>query len=173
MHVRIAADAVANIAREASASSDGRETGGILLGFDASDLGELLVMEAGGPGPNAERRVDYFRRDLAHARALADDAYRRMTARWVGEWHTHPHGQLAPSRVDLRTYRGFLADGALHFSVFFAVIVGTGPEGWSTPRATAWVIERRRVLGALILPTAARASLVFEEAAGDRAVDVG
>ena len=65
---------LATIAREASASTDGRETGGILLGFDASELGELLVMEAGGPGPKAERRADYFRRDLNHAREVADDA---------------------------------------------------------------------------------------------------
>lgn len=163
MHVRIAAEAAASIAHEAAASSDGRETGGILLGFDASDLGELLVMEAGGPGPNAERRTDFFRRDLAHARQLAEDAHRRMTARWVGEWHTHPRGRLAPSRLDLKTYRGFLGSPQLHFPVFFAVIVGPGSVGWQTPRATAWLIERRRVLGALLLPSASPASLAFED----------
>jgi integrative and conjugative element protein (TIGR02256 family) len=172
MHVRITREAVETIAREAATSNDGRETGGILLGFDAGELGELLVMEAGGPGPTAERRADYFRRDLAHARQLAEDAYRRTTARWVGEWHTHPHGRLSPSRLDLKTYRGFLGNPTLHFPVFFAVIVGRGSAGWQAPRATAWLIERRRVLGAVLLPTAAPASLAFEDPSSEEVADV-
>ena len=49
--VRLTRDAVATIAVEAEASTDGLETGGILLGFDADPLREALVMEAGGPGP--------------------------------------------------------------------------------------------------------------------------
>jgi integrative and conjugative element protein (TIGR02256 family) len=160
--VRVTAAATETIAREAAASADGRETGGILLGFDASDLGELLVLEAGDAGPKAERRPDFFRRDLEHARRLADEAYRRTTARWVGEWHTHPRGRLKPSRVDLRTYRGFLADDELHFPLFLSLIVGPAEDGWARPRATAWLIEPRRLLPALLLPTAAPLTLVLE-----------
>lgn len=160
--VRLASEAAAMMAQEAAASSDGRETGGILLGFDASDLGELFVMEAGGPGPEAERRADFFRRDLEHARRLADEAFRSTTARWVGEWHTHPRGQLVPSRVDLRTYRGFLRNPELFFPVFLAVILGPGDDGWRKPRAAAWLIEPRRLLPALLLPTAAPITVVFE-----------
>jgi integrative and conjugative element protein (TIGR02256 family) len=165
--VRLARDAAMTIAREAAASADGRETGGILLGFDASEFGELLVLDAGDPGPAAERRPDFFQRDTNHARRLAEEAYRRTTARWVGEWHTHPRGRLAPSRVDLRTYRSFLRDEDLHFPVFLAVIVGPGEEGWTRPRATAWLIEPRRVLPALLLPTAASLTLLIESDADD------
>ena len=160
--VRLTREAVATIAVEAEASKDELETGGILLGFDADALGEALVMEAGGPGPRAERRRDFFRRDLEHAQALADDAFTRTTARWVGEWHTHPHGQLAPSRKDLRTYRSFLRDPELAFESFVAVIVGPGTEGWQKPRAAAWLIETRRVLPALLLPSAERLEIVME-----------
>jgi integrative and conjugative element protein (TIGR02256 family) len=161
--VRLARDAVATIALEAAASSDGCETGGILLGFDADELGDMLVMEAGGPGPGAERRPDFFRRDLAHAQRLADEAYTRTTARWLGEWHTHPHGVLSPSRTDLRTYRGFLRDPDLHFETFLAVIIGPDDGRWEKPRAAAWLIERRRILSAFLLPSAAELVVVIEQ----------
>lgn len=163
--VRLSGEAVATIAAEAEASADGLETGGVLLGFDADALGEALVMEAGGPGPRAERRRDFFRRDVEHAQALADSAFARTTARWIGEWHTHPHGQLAPSRKDLRTYRGFLRDPELAFDSFVAVIVGPGEEGWQKPRVAAWLIETRRILPALLLPSIERLEIVMETVA--------
>jgi integrative and conjugative element protein (TIGR02256 family) len=169
--IRLAADALATIAREAAVSADGCETGGILLGFDAGEFGEMLVMEAGDPGPTAERRPDFFRRDLGHSQRLADDAFARTTARWVGEWHTHPHGALAPSRKDLRTYRGFLRDPELHFQTFLAVIVGPKNNGWENPRAAAWLIERRRILAALLLPNAEPLEIVIEEPPADTEAD--
>ncbi len=154
---------MATIVREAPASSDGRETGGILLGFDADLAMEALVMEAGDPGPRAERRPDFFRRDLEHAQQLADQAFARTTSRWIGEWHTHPHGHLAPSRKDLRTYRGFLRDTELGFDSFVAVIVGPGAHGWTKPRAAAWLIEPRAILPALLLPHVERLEIVLED----------
>jgi integrative and conjugative element protein (TIGR02256 family) len=166
--VRLTKEALATIAAGAAASEDGRETGGILLGFDADELGGLLVMEAGGPGPGAERRPDFFRRDLEHAQRLADEAYTRTTARWIGEWHTHPHGVLAPSRKDLRTYRGFLRDPELRFQTFLAVIVGPHDSEWDRPRAAAWLIQPRRVLPALLLPTASQLEVVLERPASER-----
>lgn len=166
--VRLAPEAVATIALEAATSSDGCETGGILLGFEADELGDMLVMAAGSPGPGAERRPDFFRRDLEHAQRLADDAYARTTARWIGEWHTHPHGVLAPSRKDLRTYRGFLRDPELHFESFLAVIVGPDDGRWEKPRAAAWLVESRRILPALLMPSAARLEVVIEQPPEER-----
>jgi integrative and conjugative element protein (TIGR02256 family) len=151
--LRVAPLAVATITREAAISADGKETGGILLGFEQGELGEALATEAGGPGPKAERRRDFFRRDLDHAQELAADAYRRTTARWIGEWHTHPRGALLPSAVDLRTYRGFLRDRDLDFQVFLALIVGPGEEGWRKPQAAAWLIEPRRILPGVFRPS--------------------
>jgi integrative and conjugative element protein (TIGR02256 family) len=161
--VRLSARALAAIATHATVSADGRETGGILLGFDESELGEMLVMEAGDPGPNAERRPDFFNRDLAHAQRLADEAHATTSSDWIGEWHTHPGGALAPSRTDLRTYRSFLRDSELGFSVFLALIVGPGDEGWTKPRARAWLIEQRRFLPALLLPSAEPVHLTIEQ----------
>lgn len=152
--VHVTTRALAAIAEHAVASADGLETGGILLGYDANEFGAPLVMEAGGPGPNAQRRRDFFQRDLNHAQTLADEAFARSCSRWIGEWHTHPHGTLAPSRKDLRTYRGFLRDPELAFDSLLALIVGASERGWQHPQATAWLIEPRRILPALLLPRA-------------------
>jgi integrative and conjugative element protein (TIGR02256 family) len=160
--VRLSARALASIAAHAVVSADGCETGGILLGYDESELGEMFVLEAGDPGPNAERRPDFFKRDLAHAQRLADEAFASTSSRWIGEWHTHPGGALAPSRTDLRTYRSFLRDRELGFSVFLALIVGPDQEGWERPRARAWLIEQRRFLQALLLPSAEPMDLTIE-----------
>jgi integrative and conjugative element protein (TIGR02256 family) len=160
--VRLSSRTLAAIAAHATASGDGRETGGILLGYDESELGEMLVMEAGDPGPNAERRADFFKRDLAHAQRLADEALATTSSRWIGEWHTHPGGALAPSRTDLRTYRSFLRDPELEFGVFLALIVGPGDQGWTKLRARAWLIHERWLLPALLLPSAEPVDLTIE-----------
>lgn len=152
--VRLTSEAFATICTEAVVSADGRETGGILLGFDADERGEALALEAGGPGPNAERRADFFQRDLDHAQQLADAAYARRCARWIGEWHTHPRGFLTPSRKDLRTYRGFLRDPELHFANFLALIVSARDADWKELIVTGWTIEQRGILRALLLPAA-------------------
>jgi integrative and conjugative element protein (TIGR02256 family) len=152
--VRLTNEAFATICTEAVVSADGRETGGILLGFDADEQGEALALEAGGPGPNAERRADFFQRDLEHAQQLADAAYDRRCARWIGEWHTHPRGFLTPSRRDLRTYRSFLRDPELHFANFLALIVSARDAEWKELIVTGWTIEQRGILPALLLPAA-------------------
>jgi len=160
--VHVSAAAFVAIAESARASADGLETGGILLGYDPGELGTTLVLEAGDPGANAERRRDFFRRDLAHAQRLADEAYARTCSRWIGEWHTHPRGALAPSWRDLRTYRRFLRDPELQFATFLSLIVGPGEDGWERPRLAAWLIELRRVLPALLHPSADRLQLTME-----------
>src|SRR5436189_6438762 len=72
--VELSARALDAIVTHAAASADGCETGGILLGYEENDLGAMLVMQAGDAGPNAERRPNFFRRDLTHAQQLADEA---------------------------------------------------------------------------------------------------
>lgn len=104
------------------AARDGYETGGILLGHQHDD-GRLLVTTAGDPGPHAVRHPDSFRRDQAHAQALADAAWSHDRSVWLGDWHTHPHGLAQPSPVDLATYLALLRDRELDFSAFLAVIV--------------------------------------------------
>lgn len=129
----------ATIAREAPASADGRETGGILLG---QDLGRRLVVTvAGDPGPMADRRPDGFVRDLDHARRLGDAAYERDGSVWIGEWHTHPGGPVTPSPTDMKTYDRLLADPDLGFERVLSLIVTPCPvHGWEETSVTAWIV---------------------------------
>ncbi len=128
------------IREEARASSDGTETGGILLGHDRGG-GAIDVTVAGGPGPHALRTTNRFTRDLAHAEGLADAAYDRDGSVWIGEWHTHPKGPPEPSEVDLRTYLSHLNDSRLGFDRFLSLIALPCPDhAWQHTSVVAWVV---------------------------------
>lgn len=140
--VHISPLAEADIRRYSEDSDDGRETGGILLGHGPDHLGDVYVEVAGDAGPAATREPQRFVRDLEHAKRLADDAWRARQAVWVGEWHTHLHGDPHPSDVDLATYAHLLAATPLAFDRFVSVIVTAGPEGrWTAPLIHGWVLQ--------------------------------
>jgi integrative and conjugative element protein (TIGR02256 family) len=131
-------DAIKAMARE---SADGRETGGILLGRGPDEDGVVLVERAGDPGPNARREPGFFLRDLEHAQRLADEAWDESKAIWVGEWHTHVHGDSRPSATDLGTYASLLAAADLHFDVFVSIIVVPDAErDWEEPWLAPWLL---------------------------------
>lgn len=164
--VRLSAAAAASIIAYAAVSADGSETGGILLGYDETELGEMMVMHAGDAGPGADRRPDFFQRDLAHAQRHADAAYEETCSYWIGEWHTHPNGHLAPSSTDLRTYDDLLRDPELSFQTFLALIVGPGADGWTSPAVAAWTIASQGATPAQLL-TAHQVELVVEHPEDD------
>ena len=113
--------ALSAIAREALRSVDGLETGGILLGYDATD--GIGIRHAGGPGPNAARGKRTFMRDLDHARRLADSAWLQDRSQWIGEWHTHPEDYPTPSGLDRSEWRR-LATGRKDKRPQLSIIVG-------------------------------------------------
>lgn len=133
------ADAIKVMARE---SEDGRETGGILLGRGPDETGIVHVERAGDPGPKARRESGFFLRDLERAQELADAAWAENKAIWVGEWHTHVHGDPRPSPTDLATYARHLAAAELEFKVFVATIAVPDHErGWAEPLLAPWLLE--------------------------------
>jgi integrative and conjugative element protein (TIGR02256 family) len=135
--VHITTTAFETIAREASRSEDGLETGGILLGHDTPD--QVLIRHAGDPGPNADRGSRHFHRDLEHAQHLATAAWNNDQSLWLGEWHTHPGAGPTPSSVDLNSYLRHLNDPDLGFDRFVAIIVTFDDTAIN---AVAWVVDR-------------------------------
>lgn len=109
------------------------ETGGILLGYHGAQTIEITA--AGDAGPHARHTPTSFTRDLVHTQRLAADAWAREGSQWVGEWHTHPTGALAPSTTDLSTYLRLLAAPDLAFDTFVSLIVQPRRR-----RIAAWVI---------------------------------
>lgn len=132
-------DAIKKMARK---SEDGRETGGILLGHGPDGANVVHVKRAGDPGPKARREPGFFLRDLKYAQELADVAWVEDKTIWVGEWHTHLHGNPRPSQTDLATYAGHLAAAELEFEVFVSIIAVPDPErGWMKPLLAPWLLE--------------------------------
>lgn len=81
---------------------------------------------------------DSFLRDLSHARLIAESAWLVDRSQWIGKWHTHPAGGLAPSAFDLRSYLRHLFDPDLGLERFIAIVVGVGPD----IDVATWMIER-------------------------------
>lgn len=144
--VEITNSALETIAREASLSLDGLETGGILLGTDQPE--RLIIRHAGGPGPLAQRSPNTFSRDLAHAQSIADIAWEKDRSVWIGEWHTHPAGDLTPSPLDLNSYTQHLNDPDLGLHHFVAIVAGFDVQ--SRVVAQTWIVDRYRA--ELVIP---------------------
>jgi integrative and conjugative element protein (TIGR02256 family) len=139
--------AYASIVTAAVTAEDGRETGGILLGHDASES-VIRVRRAGDAGADAIRRPERFVRDAAHAQRLADAAFAEDGSVWVGEWHTHPVGQTRPSATDVAGYAALLDDRALGLARFVSVVVtANGDHGWTRPVLTPWLVDNFGVHG--------------------------
>jgi integrative and conjugative element protein (TIGR02256 family) len=138
--IQITKEALTAIRSESRASSDGRETGGILLGHDSGEPGPVIITIAGDPGPRAHRSRSNFKRDLEHASGLADAAYAKDGSVWLGEWHTHPRGPASPSDRDVRTYRRFLLDVELDFPRVASLIVNPRDDTWRTVEVRGWIV---------------------------------
>lgn len=151
--------ALSLIVAEAKRSADGLETGGILLGDDTvhtsgpHDDGPY-IRHAGGPGPAAIRKANYFLPDYVQAQRDALDAFAADGSNWLGTWHTHPAlgpvRHTRPSSVDLRIYRQHLADDAVGLSQFVSLIVTPPPlqtfhpnRPWRSIRIMPWIITKR------------------------------
>lgn len=142
INCRITTTALAAITTEAEHSRDGRETGGILLGTDHA--GDITISIAGTPGTNAHRTSHSFHRDLDHANQLAATAWNTDCSQWIGEWHTHPSGNLTPSELDLTSYLRHVCDIELRFDRFVAIIVGPSADRGLVMKT--WIITRARAV---------------------------
>lgn len=143
MKVLIPAHAHRMMLREARRSTDGKETGGILLGFEAWEDRRCWVTQIGDPGPQAERSATRFCRDLKHAERLAESAYAIDGSQWIGDWHTHPGGPPRLSATDLKSYREVLAESDLE--AFLAILLLPGVRGWNGPEMCGWQVTSREV----------------------------
>lgn len=142
MSVRIPARVRRQIESAAAIAADGRETGGILLGFDDPDNTRFWVTEASTAGPAAERSAARFRRDLAFVSQVAERAFTIDGSQWIGDWHTHPGGPPQPSPKDLASWRNAIEQSDL--AVFLALILVAGDgDDWTAPICQAWAVTAK------------------------------
>lgn len=81
------------------------EKGGVLIGCLRGDDIEVVTWTT--PGPSDQRSLFSFERSDPQHQATAYDAWTASggTQTWVGEWHTHPYGEILPSSIDFRTWK--------------------------------------------------------------------
>lgn len=135
--LRVTAQARSQIRHAVAAHSELTETGGALFGIETSRRKGLRVIAASRPGPNAIHQPARFERDLDYTHQIALEMFTQSGAQWVGEWHSHPTGDLTPSALDLSTYHTHLRDASLGFDQFISIIVDPTPQ---SNRATIWTI---------------------------------
>lgn len=128
--------------RFASDHGASTETGGALFGIEARR--DLNIVDATPPGPQALHEPTRFLRDLDYTHQRALEIYGRTGAEWVGEWHTHPTHDLAPSPLDLATYYTHLQDPSLDFVRFIAIIIDPAN---GARRAALWTFTPESAVG--------------------------
>jgi proteasome lid subunit RPN8/RPN11 len=105
--VRISTAALAEMRAEARRGARVRgpriETGGMLLGAIDDATRILWIDEATGPPPDSLLSEHHFEHGTTGIREhlAARRTATRATTRFLGMWHTHPHGPARPSPTDL------------------------------------------------------------------------
>jgi hypothetical protein len=136
----LAYDAIIELAR---ASEDGRETGGLLLGYRTFSWQPLEILEVTGPGPSAQRSSGEFKMDHAYDLAVEHAWMRQLDGHGanLGHWHTHPEASVGlPSEPDLGAWLGY--GELLGVERYLGVIVTPHRNrGWGRPHLNAWILR--------------------------------
>lgn len=101
------------------------ESGGILIGSYRGPHLEIVALT--GPGPTDVPSLTSFVKHDPQHQAAATVAWRKSlgTKTYVGEWHTHPVGDVAPSRTDRNTWTRITRRNKAR-----CVYVLVSPAGW-------------------------------------------
>ena len=97
------------------------EAGGQLFARFADS--QILVAEATGPRPG-DRRTRYSYRSDAHAEQREIDWMHAFGLHYVGDWHTHPQREPAPSTPDLESIAESVRKSTHNLNGFVLMVVG-------------------------------------------------
>lgn len=116
------------------------ETGGVLLGY--RHTGDVVVLEAVGPGPQSEHSRTGFSPDPEFQEQEIIRRFHETEGRivYVGDWHSHPAGGSTLSRLDRSTLKR-IATFAPAFNPTPLMTILYGPP-W---KLAAWQYQSGRV----------------------------
>lgn len=109
------------------------ETGGVLMGYWAEPLVEVVITNAIGPGPKAIHKEKGFAPDAEYQEKEIANIYEASgrLSTYLGDWHTHPRGSTRLSIRDKRTLRRIaVANNARCPVPIMAVLGGGGKDKW-------------------------------------------
>lgn len=83
---------------------NGRETGGILLGYYSDDSSTAIITEATIPPRDSSCGYNWFQRGIAGLKSLLIHRWKNSSRRifYIGEWHFHPAQMVIPSSEDYK-----------------------------------------------------------------------
>lgn len=126
--------------------TDPSETGGILLGYHATNHDAVIVTEIIGPGPEAihltsEYEPDYEYQDtqisIIYETRLDEPTY------YLGDWHTHTKNISRLSQKDKKTLRTIAKDPGAYAPKPIMIVLKN--QGFWSP--VAWQLNKRLVSG--------------------------
>lgn len=119
-------EAVDQLMRHRQLVPKAREAGGVLLGRLLLDSQDVIVDEATIPTRYDRRGLFSFFRKRAPTQKRVTEAWREtsQTRNYLGEWHTHPEDQPAPSNDDKANWKRVLREAKFEQESLFFVIVG-------------------------------------------------
>lgn len=93
-------DSTLDFLLEESKLHPGKETGGVLIGYNQNNA--LIITVATGPGPKAIHGSHRFLRDKDFCQAQLDHWAVNTNRTWdyIGEWHKHTTNTYIPSHTD-------------------------------------------------------------------------
>jgi integrative and conjugative element protein (TIGR02256 family) len=118
----IEAKAITQMLRHAT-KCPGRETGGILIGRYSNDNAVAVVEEASPAPSDSIHAKTTFVRGTRGLRGLLSTAWDRGSY-YLGEWHTHPEADPAPSMTDDVTLGGIGTCAAMHCTNPILLVLG-------------------------------------------------
>lgn len=139
MRLRLPASLLGRL-QEALAHAGRREIGGQLFGeqIAPSDFRVTEIVYQARPGTFARFVVDVVQagRDAVAFFRRTDHQYARFN--YIGEWHSHPSFEVAPSLTDAASMRGLVADQTFKGNFAVLMIVRLDPQAL---RCGAWLFD--------------------------------
>jgi integrative and conjugative element protein (TIGR02256 family) len=117
--------------RELAGQFQPLETGGMILGYDATSKGAVVTAVV-GPGPQAKHRRFRFRPDYDYQQAQLEKHFAHTQGKetYLGDWHTHPSGACALSWLDKRVLARIAKTPSSGTSNPIMVILADGRPAW-------------------------------------------
>jgi integrative and conjugative element protein (TIGR02256 family) len=132
------------IVRHRQIDHDSKEAGGMLLGRLITGAQDIIIDRVTEPNAGDVRGRFKFVRSKGLAQKIVDQAWKesQSTTNYLGEWHTHPEDDPAPSGQDLVNWNDITKKSEHEFDSLFFVICGRiKVRVWEIPKADFQVLE--------------------------------
>jgi len=115
--------------------SDGKETGGILIGYYNPNHDNAIVTDVSSPPTDSKRGPTSFIRGIRGLQSWLNRLWKRQRHYYLGEWHFHPFADPTPSMTDIGQLKKFSKTPSLRCPEPVMLIIGDDPNRKWTAKA--------------------------------------